>query len=299
MHNAIKHRFYPQKIDSGEIANNNYTKVWGVKEVCYGICASREYVIRNINNQLMFNRVIRVFKRNNLIDNNNNNNTNNNNNNNVYLCLCSWRSIQQLDSQEWENSVASGLHREFYGGLCFVKQTNTIRRSWALTPGRSQGYSTKKRMLMSIFRIYLPMIYSFCQKLVLYRGLKFAFLRRVSSIEAEAIFKKAYRSLEPHLGNDDLKELAVATLRSVALNYIQRKVQKPSKTLLPAIEKLKQREDIAITKPDKGSGVVVMDKPDLHLSSSCKYKRRGRTMLNIQYSPRVQPVVIIICKQKL
>ena len=27
----------------GEIANNDYAKFWGVKEVYYGICASREY----------------------------------------------------------------------------------------------------------------------------------------------------------------------------------------------------------------------------------------------------------------
>ena len=78
----------------------------------------------------------------------------------------------------------------------------------------------------------------------------------------KASLEKAYWSLEPYLGNDDLKELAAATLRSVALQYIQRKVQKPSKTFLLAIEQLKQRDDIVITKPDKGSGVVVMDKSE-------------------------------------
>ena len=30
-----------------------------------------------------------------------------------------------------------------------------------------------------------------------------------------------------------------------------------------------------------------------HPSSSCKYKRRERTMLNIQYSPRVQPLLVV------
>ncbi|XP_068755893.1 uncharacterized protein [Montipora capricornis] len=103
---------------------------------------------------------------------------------------------------------------------------------------------------------------SFFQKLVLCRGLKFAFPQRVSSIEVKASFEEAYWSLEPFLGNDDLRELAAATLRFVALNYIQRKVQKPSKTLLLAIEQLKQRDDIVITKPDKGSVVVVMDKSE-------------------------------------
>ena len=117
-------------------------------------------------------------------------------------------------------------------------------------------------MLMSLYRTYRPTISLLFQKLVLCRGLKFAFPQRVSSIEVKASFEKAYWSLEPHLGNDDLKELAAATLRSVALNDIQRKVQKPSKTLLLAIEQLKQRDDIVITKPDKGSGAVVMDKSE-------------------------------------
>ena len=43
---------------------------------------------------------------------------------------------------------------------------------------------------------------SFFQKLVLCRGLKFAFPQRVSSIEVKASFEKAYWSLEPHLEND-------------------------------------------------------------------------------------------------
>ena len=93
--------------------------------------------------------------------------------------------------------------------------------------------------------------HSFFQKLVLCRGLKFAFLQRVSPIEVKASFEKAYWGLEPHLESDDLKELAAATLRSVALKNIQRKVQKPPKTLLFAIEQLKRRDDILMTKPDK------------------------------------------------
>ncbi|KAK3703418.1 hypothetical protein QZH41_003905 [Actinostola sp. cb2023] len=101
---------------------------------------------------------------------------------------------------------------------------------------------------------------SFFQKLVLCRGLKFAIPKRVSSIEVKASFEKAYWSLEHHLENDDLKELSAATLRSIALNYIQQKGPKPPKTLLSAIDQLKKRNDIVIKKPDKGTGVVVMDK---------------------------------------
>ena len=103
---------------------------------------------------------------------------------------------------------------------------------------------------------------SFFQKLVLCRGLKFAIPQHVSSIEVKASFERAYWNLELHLNSDNSIELAAATLRSVALNYIQRRGPKPSKTLLAAIEQLKRRSDIVITKPDKGSGVVVMNKSE-------------------------------------
>jgi len=61
--------------------------------------------------------------------------------------------------------------------------------------------------------------------------------------------------------NDDMKELAAATLRSFALEYIHRRGPKPLMALLEAIEKLKKRDD-KVTKPDKGSGVLVMDRSE-------------------------------------
>ena len=72
-------------------------------------------------------------------------------------------------------------------------------------------------------------------------------------------FASAYWKLEPNL-SEDLRDLAASTLRSVALNYIYRKGPKPPKTLLKVIQQLQKRDDIVITKPDKGSDVVVMDK---------------------------------------
>ena len=92
------------------------------------------------------------------------------------------------------------------------------------------------------------------------RGLKFATPQRISPIEVKAGFEKACWNLEPSLTNDDLKELATATLRSVALEYTSRRGPKPPEALVKAIEELKRRDDIVITKPNKGSGVVVMDK---------------------------------------
>ena len=102
---------------------------------------------------------------------------------------------------------------------------------------------------------------NFFQKLVLCRGLDFAILKPVSAIDVKASFEKAYWKLEPHI-HENLRDLTASTLRSVALNYIHRKGPKPSKTLLKAIHQLKKRDDIIVTKPEKGSGVVVMDKDE-------------------------------------
>ena len=57
-----------------------------------------------------------------------------------------------------------------------------------------------------------------------------------------------------------MKELAVTTPRSVALNYIEQKIPRPPKALLVAIEELKRRDDIVIPKANKGSRVVERDK---------------------------------------
>ena len=106
---------------------------------------------------------------------------------------------------------------------------------------------------MSTSRTY-PRTYrlSFFQKLVLCRGLNFALPQRISPREIQATFEKAYWKLEPKLSSD-YKELAAATLRSIALNYSERKRPAPPKAMLRAISQLKKRNDIVVTKPDKGS----------------------------------------------
>ena len=102
---------------------------------------------------------------------------------------------------------------------------------------------------------------SFFEKLIICRGLKFCLPRKVSPIYIQASFEKAYRRIEPSLEEND-KELACSTLSSIALNYIQHSGPNPPKALVKALHGLKKRDDIIITKPDKGLGVVVVDKTD-------------------------------------
>lgn len=103
---------------------------------------------------------------------------------------------------------------------------------------------------------------SFFEKLVICKRLKFSLQQRVSLIDVLASFEKAYWKIEPLLEDPDKRELASSTLRSIALNYIQRTSPNPPKALVKALNRLKKRDDIVITKPDKGSGVVVIDKAE-------------------------------------
>ena len=78
LHNTIIQRFYPPKKTlhrhyfrfslgrlhvPGEIANNHYAKLLGVKEVYYGICASRELLIgvHSMLNTVLLLLVIIIF----------------------------------------------------------------------------------------------------------------------------------------------------------------------------------------------------------------------------------------------
>jgi len=102
---------------------------------------------------------------------------------------------------------------------------------------------------------------SFFQKLVLCHGLNFAIPQAVSAMDVKASFEKAYWKLDSALPAEK-KELAAVTFRSIALNYIERKGPRSLKSLVKAVNELKRRDDIVIAKPDKGSGIVVMDRTE-------------------------------------
>lgn len=80
--------------------------------------------------------------------------------------------------------------------------------------------------------------------------------------------------------------LASTTLQSIALNYIKRCDQKPPKALQKAINQLKHCDDIVITKPDKGSGVVVMDKHEyIRLLSNASINSTSKFTITSQERP--------------
>ena len=113
-------------------------------------------------------------------------------------------------------------------------------------------------------------------------------------------FEKAYWRVEPTI-KEEQKELASSTLKSIALNYSFCKSRKVPKQIQTAVNQQKRNNNIAITKPDKGSGVVVMDKTEyIHLLSEASFadttkfslvskerpKKRGRPAKN--YHPLLE-----------
>lgn len=109
---------------------------------------------------------------------------------------------------------------------------------------------------------------SFFEKLVICRGLKFSLPQKVAPAEIKANFEKAFWKLEPLIEDPADKEFASSTLRSIALNYIKSTSPSPPKALVKALNRLKKRDDIVVIKPDKGSGIVVMDKSEFCLHST-------------------------------
>ncbi|XP_068674388.1 uncharacterized protein [Montipora foliosa] len=101
---------------------------------------------------------------------------------------------------------------------------------------------------------------SFFEKLILSRGLNFALPQKVEAREVKESFEQLYWRIEPKLANSDTKDLTSTTLKSIALNYIKHKNATPQKAPLRAVNRLKKREDIVVTRPDKGSGVVILNK---------------------------------------
>ena len=105
---------------------------------------------------------------------------------------------------------------------------------------------------------------NFFEKLVLSRGLQFSLPRRATekdNIQIIAGFEKLYRQIEKHLP-DEKKDITITTLKSIALNYSKIQGPSPPRSLLKAVASLKRKNDIIVTKPDKGNGVVILDKSE-------------------------------------
>ena len=105
------------------------------------------------------------------------------------------------------------------------------------------------------------------QKNVLCRGLNFGVLPKVSKEEVKAEFELGWNQVKdlPAV-SEERREECRSTLSSLAHRYANSKVDTSGfplgKDHLAALRELRANQDIVISKPDKGNGVVILDKED-------------------------------------
>ena len=104
------------------------------------------------------------------------------------------------------------------------------------------------------------------QKNVLCRGLNFGIPPRVCKEEVLAEFELYWKQLEEYATSDDSRRRCRASLASIAENYANARIDWTgfplSKEELAVIRELRRNENIVISRPDKGNGVVVLNKAD-------------------------------------
>ncbi|RMX44123.1 hypothetical protein pdam_00002562 [Pocillopora damicornis] len=132
-----------------------------------------------------------------------------------------------LTSPQYHLQFEPGQNQNAYSGG--RRGTNKIAHAVSTSTAPKQSASRTPKKLMVCWRI------------------KFSLPQKVSLIEIHISFEKVYWKMEPLLKDSDEK------------NWL-RKNSNPPRALVKALNSLKTRNDIAITKPDKSLEVVVMDR---------------------------------------
>ena len=106
---------------------------------------------------------------------------------------------------------------------------------------------------------------------------------RLSKTDVFVSFEKLYNYLSSNLKEGANSNQLKTDLSHMAHHYVS--VYKPSKQALrkhSILKKLKSNPDLVVTKPDKGNGVVIMNKSDYHtrmlemIGDESKFKKRDR-----------------------
>ena len=104
------------------------------------------------------------------------------------------------------------------------------------------------------------------EKDVLCRGLNFGIPPRLVREEIEAEFELCWKQLERLPTTNERHAECKAAMANEAQKYLNAKVDKTGYSLnkehLLTIKQLKKNKDIVITKPDKGNGVVILNRVD-------------------------------------
>ena len=123
------------------------------------------------------------------------------------------------------------------------------------------------------------------QKDVLCRGLNFGVPPKLSSEEIAAEFELCWQQLEDIATTKEKRSACKASLANIAQRYGSAKIDRTGYPLrkehLRTISELKRDNNIILTRPDKGNGVVVLNRDDYNkkmlaiLSDTDKFERIG------------------------
>ena len=104
------------------------------------------------------------------------------------------------------------------------------------------------------------------QKNVLCRGLNFGIPGKISQEKVKAEFELGWQQLNKMTTSTEQREECRATLGGLAHKYANARIDRTGfpldKEHLAALRELRGNDDIVITRPDKGNGVVVPNKKD-------------------------------------
>ena len=104
------------------------------------------------------------------------------------------------------------------------------------------------------------------EKDVLCRGLNFGIPPHLVREEIEAEFELCWKQLETVPTTDDRRRECKTALANEAQKYVNAKVDRTGYTLnkehLQTMKQLKKNKNIVISRPDKGSGVVILNRKD-------------------------------------
>ena len=125
------------------------------------------------------------------------------------------------------------------------------------------------------------------QKNVLCRGLGYGLPPRISKEAIEAEFELCWQQLEDLTTTESRRRQCKTAMANLAQRYGNSKIDKTGFPLsdveIAAIKELKRNKEVIISRPDKGNGVVIMnraeyvDKMNVILADDSKFERLGGT----------------------
>ena len=140
-----------------------------------------------------------------------------------------------------------------------TKNDRTLR--WLLQSQIGQGV-LRHSTIVNLADVELSDI----EKDVLCRGLDFGIPPHLSRLDIEAEFELGWQQLGDKPTSEERRKECKATLAGIAQRYAGAKIDSTGYPLNrqhhEAIKKLKRNKDIVISRPDKGKGVVIMNRSD-------------------------------------